>query len=103
MMVPPSYHEGLPKVLIEADACCRAAVTINVLGCRHAVDAGVTGVPAPSKAPALLADAMNRLIVDRVLCDAMGLAGRKRAVQVFDVNAVVNMHLNIYRALGECL
>jgi hypothetical protein len=31
----------------------------------------------------------------------MGLAGRKRAEKLFDVHAVVNKHLEIYRALGK--
>lgn len=101
IVVLPSYREGLPKVLIEAAACGRSVVTTNVPGCRDAIEVEVTGVLVPSKDSVLLADAIKRLVMDRALCDTMGRAGRRRAEQVFDVNAVVNTHLDIYRALGN--
>jgi glycosyltransferase involved in cell wall biosynthesis len=101
MVVLPSYREGLPKVLIEAAACGRSVVTTDVPGCRDAIEVEVTGVLVPSKDSVLLADAIKRLVMDRALCDAMGRAGRRRAEQVFDVNTVVNTHLDIYRALGN--
>ncbi len=101
VVLPSSYREGLPKVLIEAAACGRAVVTTDAPGCRDAIEAGVTGVLVPSKDAESLANAIKRLIEDRLLCKAMGCAGRKRAEQLFDVNAVVSTHLEIYRALGE--
>jgi glycosyltransferase involved in cell wall biosynthesis len=103
IVVLPSYREGFPKVLIEAAACGRAVVATDVPGCRDAIENGVTGLLVPSKDAESLADAIRRLIEDPPLCDSMGRAGRRRAEQVFDVNAVVSTHLEIYRALGKCV
>jgi len=101
IVVLPSYREGFPRVLIEAAACGRAVVTTDVPGCRDAIENGVTGLLVPSKDANALAEAIRRLIQDRILCNSMGLAGRKRAEKLFDVHAVINKHLEIYRALGK--
>ncbi len=98
-VVLPSYREGFPRVLIEAAACGRAIVTTDVPGCRDAIEDGVTGVLVPANDSVALASAIRQLIENRAVCEAMGKAGRQRAVQIFDVNAVVDAHLNAYKAL----
>ena len=40
----PSYHEGFPKVLMEAAASARAVITTDVAGCRDAIIQNVTGI-----------------------------------------------------------
>ena len=101
MVVLPSYYgEGLPKVLIEAAACGRAVITTDMPGCRDAIEPGVTGVLIPSRDAISLANEISRLAEDRVACAAMGLAGRKRAENLFDVRVVVKKHLEIYQELG---
>jgi glycosyltransferase involved in cell wall biosynthesis len=99
MVVLPSYREGLPKVLIEAAACGRAVVTTDVPGCRDAIEIGLTGLLVPARDASALAQAIRRLLDDPAACAAMGAAGRRRAEQVFDVRAVVQTHLAIYKEL----
>jgi glycosyltransferase involved in cell wall biosynthesis len=100
LVVLPSYYgEGLPKVLIEAAACGRAVITTDMPGCRAAIEPGITGVLVPVKDSVTLAAEIKRLVEDRVTCEAMGLAGRKRAEQLFDVRTVVARHLEIYQQL----
>ena len=101
VVVLPSYREGLPKVLIEAAACGRAVITTDVSGCRDAVEAGVTAVLVPPKNAQALAEAIRQLLQNRTVCAAMGQAGRLHAERLFDVRAVVAVHLEIYRALVE--
>lgn len=101
LVVLPSYREGFPRVLLEAAACGRAVVTTNVPGCRDAIEDGVTGVLVPPKNSLVLAGAIRQLLENPALCKAMGKAGRQRAVRIFDVNAVVDTHLNIYNALRQ--
>lgn len=100
-VVLPSYREGFPRVLIEAAACGRAIVTTDVPGCRDAIEDDITGVLVPAKDPVALAGAIRQLLENRAVCEAMGKAGRQRAVQIFDVNAVVDAHLNAYNALRQ--
>lgn len=95
----PSYREGLPKSLIEAAACGRAAVTTDVPGCRDAVTPGVTGVLVRVKDPASLADAIQNLVETPEQMVRMGNAGRVLAKEAFTIEKVVDQHLKIYEEL----
>lgn len=93
----PSYREGFPKTLIDAAAAGRAAVTSDVPGCRDAVVQDVTGVLCQAQDAVALADAIDRLILDRDLCVRMGIAARTHAEKHFNVDDVTCRHLDIYR------
>lgn len=99
VVVLPSYREGLPKALLEAAACGRAVVTTDVPGCRDAIEPSVTGVLVPVRNSDVLAQAIEHLLTNHDIREAMGLAGGRLAVQDFDVNAVVDKHLAIYERL----
>ena len=63
------------------------------------MDAQVPAVqPAPAAA-AKAADAILELLDNPNRCEEMGLAGRKRAVKMFDVRHVVAKHMQIYEEL----
>ena len=101
VVVLPSYREGLPKILMEAAACGRAVVTTDVPGCRDAIEPSVTGILIPVRQVCPLAEAIKYLLDHPSLCVEMGLAGRRLAEQCFDVHAVVEAHMRIYRQLLE--
>jgi glycosyltransferase involved in cell wall biosynthesis len=92
----PSYREGFPKVLIEACAAGRACVTTDVPGCRDVVDDGINGLLVPVRDALALADALQRLIVDVPLRQAMGARARERAERDFDVRQVADATLQLY-------
>lgn len=95
----PSYREGLPKVLLEAAACGRAVVTTDVPGCRDAIDPDVTGLLVPVRNAVALADGLQLLISDAGLRQRMGAAGRILAEREFNLEKVVQQHLDIYSKL----
>lgn len=97
--LPSFYGEGVPKVLIEAAACGRAIVTTNNPGCRDAVIEGETGLTVPIRDAKALAAAILKLIEQPELRVAMGAKARVFAEKEFDVNSVVNKHLEIYNNL----
>lgn len=99
--LPSFYGEGLPKVLIEAAACGRAVVTTDMPGCRDAIENGVTGLLVTPENANELATTLLMLIEDRHRCIEMGKAGRQRAEAIFDIQAVVQKHLNIYKDLRD--
>jgi glycosyltransferase involved in cell wall biosynthesis len=99
LVVLPSYREGLPKVLLEAAAGGRAVVTTNVPGCRDAIEPGLTGLLVSVRDPEHLAAAIEQLLANPEDRKAMGVAGRCLAVNEFDIRAVVDKHLAIYRRL----
>jgi glycosyltransferase involved in cell wall biosynthesis len=92
----PSYREGLPKVLIEAAACGRAIVTTDVPGCREVVADGGNGLLVPERDDRALADAIETLVLDADLRQALGSRGRERAIGEFSERRVVEDTLKVY-------
>jgi alpha-maltose-1-phosphate synthase len=95
----PSVYEPLGIVNLEAMACATAVVASRVGGIPEVVDGGVTGLLVPPDDPASLADAMNLLLRDPGRADAMGRAGRERAVNEFSWDAVAAQTAQLYAEL----
>ncbi len=96
IIVLPSYREGLPKSLIEACSIGRPIITTDVPGCRAVVDDGVNGFLVPCRNRQLLAEAMEKLIVDKELRMKMGIASRAKAEHLFSLEQVVDQTFSIY-------
>jgi glycosyltransferase involved in cell wall biosynthesis len=94
------YREGLPKVLIEACSCSRPIVTTDVPGCKEVVLDQVNGLLVPAKQILPLADALEKLILDKDLRIQMGKEGRIRAVNIFSTTRVNSETLNVYQKAG---
>jgi glycosyltransferase involved in cell wall biosynthesis len=101
IVVLPSYREGFPKILIEAAACGRPIVTTDVPGCRDAIDKDITGIIVPVQDYLELAKKISFLLDNPFLSRKMGNAGRIRAEEIFDINKVVQKHMNIYEDLSN--
>ncbi|ROR03127.1 glycosyltransferase family 4 protein [Desulfosoma caldarium] len=98
LVVLPSYYgEGVPKILLEAAAVGRAAVTTDWPGCRDAVLDGVTGRLVPPKDPRALARAIDHLLSNRELRSKMGHRARERAEKEFSVVRFSQKILRVYR------
>jgi starch synthase len=97
--VCPSVYEPLGIVNLEAMACATAVVASRVGGIPEVVDGGVTGLLVPAEDPASLADALNMLLRDPGRADAMGYAGRERAVTEFSWDAVAAQTAALYAEL----
>ncbi len=95
----PSYREGMPKVLLEAAAAGCAVVTTDAIGCREAVEPGVTGDLVPVGDSDALADAILSLIKDEQRRLSYGDKGQERAKALFSVNSVVSQTMEIYEEL----
>ena len=99
-VVPSRGGEGLPKALLEAAACGRAAVVTDVPGCRYFVRDGVEGLIVPPNDPVALANAIERLARDPQLRERMGLAARQRFLDGFTEQ---HLHAAIERVYRELL
>ena len=88
VFVLPSYREGTPKTVLEAMSCGRATITTDAPGCRETVDHNVNGVLVPVKSVEKLAEAMQFMIDNPNRVAEMAAEGRKKAVELFDVNKV---------------
>lgn len=95
----PSYHEGVPKVLLEAAAAGRPAVTSDIDGCRMVVEAGRSGLLVPVRDGAALAAALGRLIADAGLRRAFGARARELAETRFAAPLVNGQVMELYRRM----
>jgi len=86
--VLPSYHEGMPRTVLEAMAMGRPIITTDAPGCRETVADGENGFLVPVKDVAALAHAMERFILHPELVETMGRCSRRIAEERFDVHKV---------------
>ncbi len=97
--VLPSWHEGLPKALLEAAACGRPMVATDAAGCREVVRPGETGILVPVEDPEALAGAIATLAADPALRARYGTAARRLAVERFSADAIGRQTVDLYRRL----
>ena len=92
-LVYPSYYpEGVSNVLLEAAASGRPVITTDRIGCREAVDDGVTGYIVPIRDKEATLDAVVKILgLSREKRIKMGLAGREKMEMQFDRNIVIRM------------
>jgi glycosyltransferase involved in cell wall biosynthesis len=98
VFVLASHRAGMPRSLIEASAMARPVIATDVPGCREVVDPGVTGTLIPPRDDRAIAAAV-RAAVDAPNRAAVGEAGRRRALDRFDEDGVVERTLQVYRRL----
>ena len=94
-----SHLEGLGTSLLDAMAFGRAVVATRAGGIPEAVEHGVTGVVVPVRDPALLAQALLDLLADPGRRRAMGDAGRRRFLERFTADRMVEDTLRVYAEL----
>jgi glycosyltransferase involved in cell wall biosynthesis len=99
VVLPTTYCEGVPKVLIEAAAAGRPIVTTDAPGCREIVRDGVNGLLVPPGDNDALVGAIERLLADAQMRRHMGAAGARIAAEEFSLAGVVERHLELYREL----
>jgi starch synthase len=99
VFVCPSLYEPLGIVNLEAMACGTAVVGSRVGGIPEVVAEGKTGLLVPPDSPDDLAGALNVLVRDPGLAEAMGHAGRDRAVAEFGWPAVAQQTAALYAEL----
>ncbi len=98
----PSRREALSFAGAEAMGCGRPLVASAVGGLRELVLDGETGVLVAPENPALLADALVRLLGSPDLRRGMGERARSRFLEHFTVEAMVDGWVRCYgRALHE--
>jgi glycosyltransferase involved in cell wall biosynthesis len=97
VMVLPSYHEGMPRSVLEGMSMGRAVITTDVPGCRETVQQGSNGLLVPARDAEALAHAIQDLIDRPERIPEMGREGRRLAEQRFDVHEVNRVILS---ALG---
>lgn len=97
----PSYHEGMPRTVLEAMAMGRPVITTDAPGCRETVTNGDNGFLVPVRDAVALSGAMLRFIEQPDLVKHMGASSRMIAEQYFDVAAVNRVILGTMELASE--
>jgi glycosyltransferase involved in cell wall biosynthesis len=100
LLFPSYYREGTPRVVLEAAATGLPTVAFDVPGVREAVRDGQTGFLVSDRDVDALTERVCRLLGDTAQRLAMGQAARQIVETDFDVRAVEQQYLAIYRELG---
>ena len=96
MVICVPWYEPFGMVPLEAMACARPVVASAVGGLTDTVVDGVTGVLVPPRRPRELAAAVRRLLRSPALIDALGTAGRDRAVARYGWDRVAAATADVY-------
>lgn len=94
--VLPSYREGVPRTVIEAQSMGVPAVVTNIRGCRDVIRDGVNGFLVPPQDDKNLALAIRKLIVDSELRASMGENARRIVEETFDERIVFGKIAAVY-------
>jgi glycosyltransferase involved in cell wall biosynthesis len=98
-VVPSLWDEPFGLVAAEAMMRGTAVVASRAGGLAESVVDGDTGLLVPRADPPALADALVRVLSSRERAEAMGAAGRRRALRDFQESAYVDAFLEVYREL----
>lgn len=81
--------DGVPNVILEAQAMARPVVSTPVGGVSEFIEDGVNGLLVPADDPDRLAAAMNSLLADRSLAERLGRNGRKMVIERFAIEETI--------------
>ena len=93
-----SDNEGIPLTLIQAAQASLPIVATSVGSISDIVINESTGYLTPTN-PAVMADAIEKLVRDPQLRQMMGEAGKARAGQFFSLDRMLKDHSDLYRTL----
>ena len=90
----PSWREGMPRTIIEAMMMAKPVVATDIRGSREEVVHEETGLLTPVRSPELLSGAIGRFVDNPAWGRALGIAGRTRALRLYDEKSIVTMQLD---------
>jgi glycosyltransferase involved in cell wall biosynthesis len=99
VFVLPTYREGFPNTVLEAQAAERPVVTTQATGAVDSVLDGRSGILVPVGDSRALAGAIARLLANPELSRRMGQAGRERVEHEFRQEIVWGELVDLYREL----
>lgn len=102
-LFPSYYREGVPRVILEAAATGLPTVGFEVPGVREAVRDGEIGFLVADRDVDALTERVSTLLEDEAQRLAMGQAARRMVEDEFDVRAIEQQYLDVYRELGAAI
>jgi glycosyltransferase involved in cell wall biosynthesis len=101
VVLPTTFPEGMPRILLEAQAAGVPTVAYDVRGAQDAIVDGQTGRLIPPRDIDTFCQAVSTLLADDTLRERMGQAGRDRVREHFRFEAIAAEHSDIFRKIME--
>ncbi len=101
VIVLPSLIEGMPYSMLEAMVSGTPVVSTSTGGIPELLVDRETGFLVPPKKPRALSDAIVYLLQNKDIAVQMGIAGRRRVEEQFDLKKTITGTLDIYKGLFE--
>lgn len=101
VVVLASWHEGVPRVLMEGAAMGKPLLATDVRGCREVVRAPRNGLLVPVRDADALARAMVTLAADRALRERLGADNAREARELYAIERAVRLVSSAYDSLLE--
>jgi len=99
--VYPSIIDGesFGVSVVEASACENPVVVTDVGGLSEVVEDGRTGLIVPRKNPHMLANAIEKLLLNKKLREKMGKAGRDRVKKFYNIENNLDQMIEVYQKI----
>jgi glycosyltransferase involved in cell wall biosynthesis len=95
----PSFSEGASMTLLEAMSFSKPCIVTNVGGSPELIVNTLNGIVIPSDDTEALVSACNKLYEDSELKNDMGMKGRKRFDDSFNVTLMVQRYMALYQKM----
>jgi glycosyltransferase involved in cell wall biosynthesis len=99
LVLPSLAHEGIPQIILQAQAMARAVVATTVGGIPEVIEDGVNGLLIPPRDPAALAEKIQLLLDHPDLRLRLGEAARRGIEKEHTLDAMGERLLRLYEAL----
>jgi glycosyltransferase involved in cell wall biosynthesis len=96
LVLPSTAHEGVPQIVLQAQAMGRAIVASRIGGIPEVIRDGETGFLVPPNDPAALAQRIRELLLDPGLRDRLGRQARTEAIRTRSLDVMCQRLEEIY-------
>jgi len=99
IFVNVSRNESFGVSILESSACEKPIVASNIGGLKEVVVNNVTGFLVESENVDAIADAIEKLVIDKNLRKEMGMKGRKFVKENYEFSTNVEDTISLYKKL----
>ena len=102
VLVLPSYaHEGIPQIILQAQAMARPVVATTIGGIPEVVADGLTGLLVPPRDADALAEKIAGILDDPALAASLGQAARAHIEKGYSLDAMGEKLLELYDEISR--
>ena len=100
VVLPTTYKEGLPRILVEAASCGKPLIATDMPGCRDIVLDGKNGRLVPPHNSKVLSETIVSILNDESLQDKYSKESRNIVLNKFSNSVVLEEYSNFYKLIS---